>query len=80
MLEMEARNKRVAVKALELITGMDRISPTEFSFGYVNKENKCREELVIKKCCPAVIDKLVSEGYILSMTEYGLFVDNLNIR
>ena len=33
MLEMEARMKRVAVKALELITGMERVAPTEFSFG-----------------------------------------------
>lgn len=80
MMEYEARNKRVAIKALELITGMNRIAPTEFGFGYVDKDHQCREGLVIKNCCPAVIEKLVSEGYILSMTEYGLLVDNLSIR
>lgn len=80
MMEYEARKKRVAIKALELITGMNRIAPTEFSFGYVDKDHQCREGLVIKNCCPAVIEMLVSEGYILSMTEYGLLVDNLSIR
>lgn len=80
MLEMEARMKRVAVKALELITGMERVAPTEFSFGYVDKNHQCREGLVIKNCCPAVINKLIEEGYMLSMTEYGLLVDNLGIR
>lgn len=80
MLENEARMRRVAVKALEIITGMDRVAPTEFSFGYVNKDHQCREGLVIKDCAPAVINKLISEGYMLSMTEYGLLVDNLEIR
>lgn len=80
MLEMEARMKRVAVKALEVITTMNRVSPTEFSLGYVDKEHQCREGLVIKDCCPAIINKLIEEGYMLSMTEHGLLVDNLEIR
>lgn len=80
MLEMEARKKRIAIKALELITGMDKVAPTEFSFGYVDNDHHCREGLVIKECCPEIINKLIEEGYMLSMTEWGLMVDNLNIR
>lgn len=78
--EFEARMKRVAIKALEVITSLERVAPTQFSFGYVDKNQQCREGLVIKVCAPAVIDKLKEEGYMLSMTEYGLLVDNLNIR
>lgn len=80
MLDFEARMKRVAIKALEVVTSMERVAPTEFSFGYVDSNNQCREGLVIKKCAPAVIDTLHEKGYILSMTEYGLLVDNLDIK
>lgn len=80
MLEHEARMKRVAIKALEVITGMGDVAPTEFSFGYVDSSKQCRQGLVIKKCAPAVISTLIEKGYILSMTEYGLAVDNLGIR
>ena len=79
-LEYEARMKRVAIKALEVITNIERVAPTEFSFGYTDKNHQCREGLIIKKCAPAVIESLIGRGYMLSMTEYGLLVDNLNVR
>lgn len=80
MLEMEARMRRVALKALEVITSIERTAPTEFSFGYVDSNKQCREGLVIKKCAPVVISTLTEKGYTLSMTEYGMLVDNLEIR
>lgn len=80
MLEMETRMRRVAIKALEIITGLERTAPTEFSFGYVDTDRQCREGLVIKKCAPVVVSTLIEKGYKLSMTEHGLIVDNLDIR
>ncbi len=80
MLENEARMKRVAISAIETIASIDRVSPIEISFGYVDKENQCREGLVIKKAAPIVINKLIEHGYMLSMTEYGMMVDNLKIK
>lgn len=39
MLDCEARMKRVAIKALEVLTSMERVAPTEVSFGYVDSGN-----------------------------------------
>ena len=33
--------------------------------------------LVIHECCPAVINKLKEEGFMLGMSEYGMTVDHL---
>lgn len=79
MFDYEARMKKIAIKALEVVTDMNKVAPIEFSFGYVDSNNQCRQGLVIKKCAPIVITTLHENGYILSMTEYGLLVvDNLN--
>ena len=80
MIDADVRMRKIAVAALGIITEMDRTAPTEFGFGYVDKNHRCREGLVIKECAPAVIEKLIEKGYMLSMTEFGLLVDNLDIR
>lgn len=31
--------------------------------------------LHVKKCCAAVVDRLIAHGYSVSMTEYGMAVE-----
>ena len=35
--------------------------------------------LVIHECCPAVINKLKEEDFMLGMSEYGMTVDHLDL-
>lgn len=68
--------RKVAIEALNLITSIENCAPTEFSFGWVDKNNICKDGLIIKQCAPIVINKLIEHGYVLSMTANGLFVEN----
>lgn len=79
-LKDDKHMRRVAKQALEVVTNIEGAAPTEFGFGYTNESRQCREGLVIKKCAPIVTRTLMEKGYLLSMTEYGLLVDNFNIE
>ena len=68
-------SKEKQLKALELIMSLNT-SHTELSLGYVNSKGKCNDGLIIKNCSPIVINTLISNGYSLSMSSYGLHVDN----
>ncbi len=71
--EYEKNMKQVALNAIQVIGKLDA-APTEFSFGYVDENNTCRQGLVIKECAPIVISKLLENGFILSMRKDGLHV------
>lgn len=75
-MEESKRMKQLAQEALEIIMKQDRCSPTEVSFGYVDKDNRCRDGLVIKKCAPIIIKVLVEAGFCLAMTHEGLLVEH----
>jgi len=79
MMDFEKCKKEIAIKAMEVIYSIDRAAPTEVSYGYIDKNKQCHNGLVIKKCAPIVIKKLMEEGYSLSMEEDGLHVDNLSM-
>jgi len=78
MIDFEKCKKEIAIKAMEVIYSNDA-APTEFSFGYVDKNNHCKNGLVIKKAAPVIINKLLEKGFSLSMEHDGLHVDNLDM-
>ena len=60
--------------ALAIINGLEDISPVELSIGWTDKNGYCHKGLVIKSCPPAVVEKLIHNGFILSMIDGGLHV------
>ena len=44
---------------------------------FVGKLGQTRWTIHITECVPAVVDKLIQAGYMLSMTEYGLLVEKI---
>lgn len=65
---------------LELMDKITRWSentaPVVVSIGYV-KDQHCFKGVVIKECPPVIIDRLIQDGYSLSMTNEGLLVDKI---
>lgn len=66
--------KENILKALEIINGLENIGPVEISIGYTDENNICHSGLVITSCPPIVIDKLMENGFILSMNNGKLHV------
>jgi len=76
MIDFEKCKKEIAIKAMEVIYSIEKAAPTELSYGYVDENKQCHNGLVIKKCVPVVINKLLEKGYSLSKEKDGLHVDN----
>lgn len=65
--------KEALNRALELITGSNS---TQVSFNVpVNDNYSNVHQVLIHKCNAILINKLVSEGYSLHMTDKGLSID-----
>ena len=45
--------------------------------GFVGELGRSKWSVTIKKCCPSVIEKLIKEGFMLSMTATGLHIDKV---
>ena len=45
--------------------------------GFVGELGRSKWSVTIKECCPSVIEKLIKEGFMLSMTATGLHIDKV---
>jgi hypothetical protein len=53
-------------------------SPVTVQFGYVDKDNICRNDrIILKEAAPRIIEKLIELGCICSLYKDGLYVYGL---
>lgn len=69
-----------AMKILQLLLDAQKASaPIELSIGHVSESRQVQHgTVVLKSAPPSVIEKLMEEGYSLSMSTVGLEVFKIN--
>jgi len=59
---------------LKILAKSETTSPVVISFGFVSEDGQCKNGLILKNAAPAIINMLIKEGCMLSMSEAGLRV------
>jgi len=59
---------------LKILARSQTTAPVEISFGYVDSSNICRNGIVLKNAAPAIIEMLIKEKCLLSLTAQGVHV------
>ncbi len=62
---------------LMLMKLQENTAPITLSIGYTDSANQVKAGILIQEAPPKVIETLVAEGYICSLTAGGLFVYKL---
>ncbi len=61
---------------LTLLRMQEETAPISLSIGYVDGE-RVRQGLILHEAPPAVLEKLIGEGYMCELTQNGVFVYKL---
>ncbi len=59
---------------LTLLKLQEKTSPIKISIGYIDGESQVRQGLVLHEAAPAVLEQLIREGYVCSLTNGGMSV------